>query len=227
MKIKMILLSVLLGMIGSAGAGGRYHLKTGAYYQAEDILVRCVEGQEGNSLGNSNVLLNVCESYLAGSVDATYTWAELGYIPKKFCIPQAVTISQLRRIFVKYASENPERLHLKASSLSVEAFRMAFPCSSQSQVNYNYTAEDILSKCESKYSISVHRCRGYLSGVADAIDTWNAYEGLNKKICTPDGYASNTLRKIYTEYANKFPEVLHKSASNVALDLYRQVFTCK
>ena len=46
----------------------------------------------------------------------------------KFCAPKGATQGQLRKVFTKYANENPQRLQLAAVSLVMNAFYTAFPC---------------------------------------------------------------------------------------------------
>ena len=47
---------------------------------------------------------------------------------QKFCQPDEVTLEQLRRIYIKYATEHPEDLHLTAAGVALNAFVEAFPC---------------------------------------------------------------------------------------------------
>jgi Rap1a immunity proteins len=46
----------------------------------------------------------------------------------KICAPENSTLTQFLRIFVNYAQSNPDKLHLKASFVAVQALRKAFPC---------------------------------------------------------------------------------------------------
>lgn len=45
-----------------------------------------------------------------------------------WCSPQGIEMGQVRKIVDIYLSNNPEKLHLDASSLIIEALKTAFPC---------------------------------------------------------------------------------------------------
>jgi hypothetical protein len=47
---------------------------------------------------------------------------------KLFCIPKEVKTKQLRQIFIKFANEHPETIHLGAGGMELNAFAEAFPC---------------------------------------------------------------------------------------------------
>ena len=49
-------------------------------------------------------------------------------VMKIFCIPEGVTFSQLQKIYIKYANDNPQDLHLAAGSVVLIAISEAFPC---------------------------------------------------------------------------------------------------
>ena len=46
----------------------------------------------------------------------------------EMCPPPEITNGQMARIVVKYLQQNPEVLHLEATSLTVSALRTAYPC---------------------------------------------------------------------------------------------------
>ena len=112
MKTELLALVAMLGIFGSADA--TYFVNAG------EVLSAC----ESESVDRQNK----CVSYLAGIVDATTTWVDWEMMPKKFCQPDEVTLEQLRKIYVKYANEHPEELHLTAAGIAVNAFVEAFPC---------------------------------------------------------------------------------------------------
>ena len=112
MKIKMLALIVMLGIFGKVDA--TYFVNAG------DVLSAC----ESESVDKQNK----CVVYLAGIVDATTTWVDWDMMPKKFCQPNEVTLEQLRKVYVKYASKHPEELHMTAAGIAVNAFVEAFPC---------------------------------------------------------------------------------------------------
>jgi hypothetical protein len=44
------------------------------------------------------------------------------------CMPNGVTAGQLLRVWIKWANENPVKLHMDASSLVLLAYKEYFPC---------------------------------------------------------------------------------------------------
>ena len=68
----------------------------------------------------------ICNGYLAGANDTheLHTGLDEGAI----CIPAGASNERLRKVFVEYANERPEELHLSAASLAMNAFIEAFPC---------------------------------------------------------------------------------------------------
>ena len=72
---------------------------------------------------------NTCRAYLGGIVDNHNTLNKWKLLTTKlFCTPLEVTAIQLAKVFVKYANDNPQDLHLSASSVVINAFVKAFPC---------------------------------------------------------------------------------------------------
>ena len=61
----------------------------------------------------------LCAGYVAGVTEATQAL---------FCFPPGVTKRQIRDVAVTYLNNHPERLHLLAPSLVINAMRNAFPC---------------------------------------------------------------------------------------------------
>jgi len=101
MKIKILALVFLLATVGRVYG-------TAAYYTGGQLLSEC---------RSDNVAIqNDCIIYLSDISDAT------------FCAPNGVTQEQLRKIYIKYASENPQTLQSEATSTAIDAFRAAFPC---------------------------------------------------------------------------------------------------
>ena len=83
-----------------------------------DLLARC---ESENSYD-----LRECIGYLRGVMDAHVALREWeGFMPK-YCIPEGVTLGQIEAIVVKRLKENPERRHLIASSLVLNALNNAF-----------------------------------------------------------------------------------------------------
>lgn len=79
-----------------------------------ELLARCSPGATESHTG-------FCYGYLDGLTDGA---AEIKY----FCLPDRVTLGQLKSVFLKYAIENPSVLHLPAGAVAGAAFIVAFPC---------------------------------------------------------------------------------------------------
>ena len=105
MKLKILAFVAVVAMpvIGPA--------KATAIYDANEILFSCEQGHLR------------CIYYLAGVQDV---WNDLD--SKKYCMPDGVKLAELKEVFIKYAKENPEKLNFAASSVTISAFRKAFPC---------------------------------------------------------------------------------------------------
>lgn len=88
-------------------------------YTGELMLSHCV---------SESSYREICLGYLAGIFDAHGVFVGLG-VPQYFCAPRGIDPEQLRKIFVKYVSEDPRRNELAAASLALNAFKGTFPCS--------------------------------------------------------------------------------------------------
>lgn len=117
MTRKIILATVLLLGFGQApGAGIGY-----SYEDGNGLLRLC--------RGDNNFDRGVCHSYLVGIHDAHGSFAHSGQLAEQhFCAPDGVEVGVLKQAFLIYAEARPAFLHRTASSLVVDAFRIAFPC---------------------------------------------------------------------------------------------------
>lgn len=111
MKLKILALVVMLGIVGRVDAG---------YYSAAMLLSDCESEYDAKAQS--------CISYLGSVHDTTDVWVSWGKLRKYFCMPGSVTLTQLRKIYLKYGNENPEMLHATANSQVIYAFMAAFPC---------------------------------------------------------------------------------------------------
>jgi hypothetical protein len=109
MKLKILALVVMLGIVGRADAT----------YILGNALIPWCEGKYGAEG------YQLCEMYLVGVHDATTT---LTGEDQTFCVPEKVIGEQLRKVFVKYVTDNPQVLHASASSITILAITEAFPC---------------------------------------------------------------------------------------------------
>ena len=105
MKLRILVFIAIAAMsvIGPA--------KAAAVYDGNEILFSC---EQGNLK---------CIYYLAGVQDV---WNDRD--SKKYCMPDGVNLAELRKVFIKYAKNNPGKLNVAASSVTIKAFRAAFPC---------------------------------------------------------------------------------------------------
>ena len=69
-----------------------------------------------------------CMGYIEGVGDSVATLANWEDFAEYICTPQGVTSGQLMLVVVKNLNENPEELHMTASSLVLKALSEAFPC---------------------------------------------------------------------------------------------------
>ena len=107
MKMKLVILAFVT-IVAMSGIGPA---KAAAVYDGNEILFSC---EQGNLK---------CIYYLAGVHDA---WNDRD--SKKYCMPDGVKLAELKNVFIKYAKENPEKLNFSASSVTINAFKKAFPC---------------------------------------------------------------------------------------------------
>lgn len=114
---KILLTTVLLLGCGQApGAGSGY-----SYEDGSGLLEIC--------RGESNFDRGVCHSYLVGIHDAHGSFSHSGLLAeKRFCTPDGIEVGSLKQAFLDYAGANPGILHRTASSLVIDAYRIAFPC---------------------------------------------------------------------------------------------------
>lgn len=90
------------------------------FFAANDIYEVC-------DTDSSSLAATYCEYYFAGLIEgATMTGLSSG--SKPFCPPTGTRASQARLIFLNYARENPETLHLPSAQVSISALSEKWPC---------------------------------------------------------------------------------------------------
>jgi len=67
--------------------------------------------------------LGRCFGYMNGYIQAFTDFTE-----DMACIPDAVTVSQGAKVYLKYMNEHPEYLHMDAGSTLALSVMQAFPC---------------------------------------------------------------------------------------------------
>lgn len=106
-----------------------------------ELLTQCkslIKFTDTESVSMADVTLaGVCSGYLSGYNDvASMRRGEIvaGKVVMKedshwgICTPPTASPAQLARVFVKWAEENPQRLHLPRLLGAQEAFKGAWPC---------------------------------------------------------------------------------------------------
>jgi Rap1a immunity proteins len=71
-----------------------------------------------------------CTAYFNGFSEAYFALARVVAATTGICLPPEVTPNQIRLITQRYMYEHPERLHMLASRVILDALRGAFPCRS-------------------------------------------------------------------------------------------------
>ena len=75
-------------------------------------------------------MLVLWKAWAAGVYAEIEFATEKGYAaPVPFCVPDEVQLKQILAVVLKYIRDNPEKAHIRASTLAVAALKKAFPCS--------------------------------------------------------------------------------------------------
>jgi hypothetical protein len=77
-----------------------------------------------------NESAGICQGFVEGAID-TYNIGAVGQSiknPPLLCIPETVNLDQAIRVVRKYLEDHPEKLHLPAAKLVIEAIKTAWPC---------------------------------------------------------------------------------------------------
>jgi len=93
-----------------------------AFYSGNHLLALCLK-QTDDYTSKSN-----CLGYIIGVSDTHNTHVNWKYIGSYWCSPDGIIGGQLQAVVVKHLKENPQDLHLSASSLVMTALNAAFPC---------------------------------------------------------------------------------------------------
>jgi hypothetical protein len=73
--------------------------------------------------------LGYCMGYISGMIDTNDILAAVTKRQGAYCVPSAASVTQIKRVVVKYSNEHPEELHLPGMLLITNAFAKYFPCS--------------------------------------------------------------------------------------------------
>jgi hypothetical protein len=69
-----------------------------------------------------------CLGYLSGIYGTLYTLPEWKGFDEVVCVPPKASVRQLQEDVVMYLEAHPEKLHMAASGLVLNAYSVAFPC---------------------------------------------------------------------------------------------------
>ena len=97
------------------------------FMSGSSVMERC-ENTESRESGANVSKYNACVMYLAGIADATQSWQRWGDLKPQVCIPETANVEQLRRVFLRYMRKYPEKWHVSAGSLALNAYLSSFPC---------------------------------------------------------------------------------------------------
>ena len=101
------------------------------YFKVGDDLKLSCQGTAAGEENASTAEYLLCLGYLQAVVDTDATFAEWGERPRQACIPQAVTSSKLRLVFLDWLNQRPDYLRFSAASLALTAFSETWPCTKQ------------------------------------------------------------------------------------------------
>lgn len=116
-----MVLVLMLSLLGRAAATTNY-FKIGA-----DLKASC-DGTAAGEQNASTAEYLLCLGYLQGVADTDATLAEWSDSARQACIPQGITSSQLRRVFLDWIGARPDHLRFSAASLVLTAFSESWPC---------------------------------------------------------------------------------------------------
>ena len=99
-----------------------------AGYRSGNKLLEACSGSKDPNDNLKVIKSRDCGSYIIGVSDMHDADVVWGYRPKAWCEPEGVTIGQLKQVVLEHLKDNPQNIHLNASSLVVYALAEAFPC---------------------------------------------------------------------------------------------------
>ena len=109
------LLFLLIGANAKAGVNSNFD---------NELLRDCTHPSPGTFTAG------ICLGYLKGAAEMSRLREKLPKLPP-VCIPDAVTVGQLRNIVVRYLEEHPEELHYSSIVVLNNALDEACPCEAQ------------------------------------------------------------------------------------------------
>ena len=125
----LLLAFLVFSWVGPVKAATERNYNLGFGY---DLVRSCREAQRvlrgGKFETDNGVVVGLCLGYVtaAESFHKLLTYSDK--MEPEFCEPKGVQHPQRIDIFLKWADENPHKLHNTSSALWFDAFRDAFPC---------------------------------------------------------------------------------------------------
>ena len=101
---------------------------------AADTAAQLLENCKDALANNETAGAGVCLGFVGGTweaanmVNAIRRFDPNCFELPSYCIPNGVTLGQMVQVVVKYIKQHPENLHNKASIVSLNAMRTAWPC---------------------------------------------------------------------------------------------------
>jgi hypothetical protein len=90
------------------------------FLDGDELIARCTSARPDS--------VNTCLGYLTGIADSDSGAPAWRMQKSLFCIPQGVTVVQLRRTLLDYLQRHPEERDFNAAMLVGNAFIESFPC---------------------------------------------------------------------------------------------------
>jgi hypothetical protein len=94
-----------------------------AYFFDGNKLSDWCKSWRSSATGYLNVKSAQCGAYITGVLDTLHD--------RTFCLPQQVAAAHAIDVVIRYLQDHPEKYHLPASGLVVDALTEKFPCSPQ------------------------------------------------------------------------------------------------
>ncbi|MBA6292337.1 hypothetical protein H4J58_04070 [Colwellia sp. MB3u-70] len=100
---------------------------------ASDLLSDCQAVLDYTDLGQKPKMtpFTACVSYIQGVIDVSTLYSADEFKTPgtlRYCVPNESTNLQIIRVFMKYAKDNPHRLHAPRGAILVLSLQNSFPC---------------------------------------------------------------------------------------------------
>jgi hypothetical protein len=99
----------------------------------EELVDKCKDAGSEEPAAGTEVQSLQCLVYISGFTDG-YGAALIGFNNNKqaaFCPPEQVSLTQMARVLVKFGKDHPEKLWMRAYTVTLLALKDAYPCRTQ------------------------------------------------------------------------------------------------